>query len=1286
MSTPMRKQYLQIKKQYPDAILFFRLGDFYETFDEDAKIVAEVCDVALTSRPVSKGQRVPLAGVPWHAAEGYIAKLIRAGYKVAVCEQVGEVGKGLVEREVVRVITPGTLLEPALLDERRNNYIAALIFEGGKRAGVAYADVTTGEFAVTEIRGEEVARRAREELARLAPAELLIPDAGGYPGLEEYRITPYEPWRFETEAARQALLDYYDVASLEGFGCEGKPLAISAAGALIAYLRETQKQALGHLQPLHTYSTEDYMLLDPATRRSLELVETMREGAQRGSLLWVLDRTLTPMGGRLLRKWVNQPLLDIDRINQRLDAVEAWVNAPLERAELREALRPVRDIERWANRCTQGIVTPRDLVGLRESLRALPQVKAIAARVGQDGGLDLNEEALHLLETAIADDPPATLAHGGVIRPGFNAELDSITLAAKDARAYIAGLEAKERQRTGIQKLKVGYNKVFGYYLEIPKSQTDKAPAHYIRKQTLVNAERYITPELKEYESLILNAQERLLDLESSLFKSVVQQLAELAPRLLAAADAIARLDVFAALADVAADRRYVRPELTPDRVLDIRAGRHPVVELTLEGAAFTPNDAHMTPEQAIIILTGPNMGGKCVTGDTLTLTEQGLHPIAHFATPNQPDDTFHPLVITLDGPHGPVETSHVYSGGEQATIRIRTRTGFELEGTPEHRIWVRSADGKEGWRRLDELREDDYVAIRYGSELWGTQTRLSTPQIELDRRAKRYSLPTELNPDLAYLFGLLVGDGTLTYRESFLLSAGDPWIAREFTRIMQEQFGYTPGVKSNGKDHVVSSIQIRAFLAANGLGYHPSWQKTVPEAILQAPRELVIAFLQGLFDTDGTAENRYGNIRLSLSSKALVRQVRMLLLNLGILASIQEKPTQRRMSYRLGVNGEHAIRFHQRVGFRLPRKAKRAELASDLRMPNVGGIPHLERTLKTIQQRIVAKTDKPVALKRVKSINSIFYTYIPQGRNISYRKLDELIDYCHQNDIPCPELEEIRANHYFYDPIVEKRPSRARVYDFSVPQGHAFIAEGFISHNSTWLRQTALITLMAQIGSFVPADAARIGLVDRIFTRIGAQDEIHSGQSTFMVEMVETANILNHATDRSLLILDELGRGTSTYDGMAIAWAVLEYIHSHPKLGSRTLFATHYHELTALADRLPKIVNFHVAVAEHGDQVVFLHEVRPGRADKSYGIHVAQLAGLPKQVVARANEIMRQLEEAGREHEALDVGEGAMQLALFSEGPDPIREEIEKVDINTMTPLEALNFLYALQQKAKRL
>ena len=846
----MRRQYLQIKKQYPDAILFFRLGDFYETFDDDAKIVSEVCEVALTSRPVSKGQRVPLAGVPWHSAETYIAKMVNAGYKVAICEQVGEVGKGLVDRDVVRVVTPGTLVEPGLLDERKNNYLAALVFEGGRRAGLAYADVTTGEFAVTEINGKDVTRRVHEELARLAPAEVVIPDTGGYPGLDErYAISPYDHWRFETEAARQALLDFFEASTLEGFGCEGLPLATSAAGALIAYLRETQKRVLGHLAPLHTYSTDSYMVLDPATRRNLELVETILDGQRKGSLLWVLDKTRTAMGGRLLRRRISQPLLDVDALNQRLDAVEAWVNAALDRAEIRELLRKIGDIERWTNRCTQKIALPRDLVGLRESLGALPAVRASAGRVGEAEGLDLCPEVLTLLENAIAEEPPATLATGGVIRPGYNAELDSITLAAKDARAYIAGLQQRERERTGIQKLKVGYNKVFGYYLEVTKANTHLVPDNYIRKQTLVNAERYITPELKEYESLILNAQERLLDLETQIYRGVVNQVAEMASRLLATAAAIAAIDVHAALAEVAVDNRYVRPQLSADLNIDIRAGRHPVVELMQPSEPFTPNDSSLAPDHAVVILTGPNMAGK-----------------------------------------------------------------------------------------------------------------------------------------------------------------------------------------------------------------------------------------------------------------------------------------------------------------------------------------------------------------------------------------------------------------------------------------------------STFLRQVAIITLMAQIGSFVPADVAQIGLVDRIFTRIGAQDEIHSGQSTFMVEMVETANILNHATERSLLILDELGRGTSTYDGMSIAWAVIEFIHSHPKLRARTLFATHYHELTTLAERLPHVVNYHVAVAEQGDDVVFLHEIRPGGADRSYGIHVAQLAGLPRQVVSRANEIMRQLEQQSAENDTLSIDpNGPMQLDLFNEGPDPIRQEIEGVDVNTMTPLEALNFLYALQQKAKR-
>lgn len=850
MSTPMRRQYLQIKKQYPDAILFFRLGDFYETFDEDAKIVAAVCEITLTSRPVTQDQRVPLAGVPWHSAETHIARLIQAGYKVAICEQVGEVGKGLVDRDVTRVVTPGTLVEPNLLDARRNNYLAAVVFEQGKRAGLAYADITTGEFAVTQIGGPDAARQVQEELTRLDPAEVIIPDSGGYPGLgEAHTLSPYDHWRFETEAARQALLDYFQVSSLAAFGCEGLPLATAAAGALIHYLRQTQKGGLAHLAGLRTYSTEHFMLLDAATRRNLELVETIRERQRKGSLLWVLDQTCTAMGGRLLRRRLSQPLLDVAALNARLDAVAAWVAAALPRAELREQLRAVGDIERWVNRCTQKVATPRDLAGLRASLQALPRLRAIAGRATQGDRLDLCSEGLDLLEAAIAADPPATLPQGGVIRKGYNAELDSIQLAAKDARAYIAGLEKSERERTGIKSLKVGFNKVFGYYLEVTQANAALVPDDYIRKQTLVNAERYITPDLKEYESLILNAQERLLDLETQLYRGIVDQIAEMAPRLLAAAQILAEWDVQAGLAEIAVNRRYTRPTLADDLIIDIRGGRHPVVELMQTSAAFTPNHTLLNPEQSLVILTGPNMGGK-----------------------------------------------------------------------------------------------------------------------------------------------------------------------------------------------------------------------------------------------------------------------------------------------------------------------------------------------------------------------------------------------------------------------------------------------------STFLRQTALITLMAQIGAFVPAASAHIGLVDRIFTRIGAQDELHSGQSTFMVEMVETANILHHATPRSLLVLDELGRGTSTYDGMAIAWAVIEYIHSHPNLRARTLFATHYHELTTLAERLPHVVNQHVAVAEQGDDVVFLHEIRPGGADRSYGVHVAQLAGLPRQVIGRATEIMKQLESHGAASDALDVAPGpVVQLDLFHEGPDPVRQEIERVDVNTMTPLEALNFLYTLQQKAKR-
>jgi DNA mismatch repair protein MutS len=861
MTTPMRKQYLEIKRRHPDAIVLFRLGDFYETFDEDAKVVAQVCDIVLTSRPVSKKQRIPMAGVPHHAVESYIAKLINAGHKVAIADQMGsEPVKGLMAREVSRVITPGTVVEPELLEEKRNNYLASLVVEEN-RAGLAYVDITTGEFATTQFEGREALESSLQELARIQAAECLVPegakpapDLSGGGGETVTYFTTYDAWRFEVGNARQALLDHFRVATLQGYGCDGLPLAVGAAGAIVQYLSETQKAALDHLESLSTYSTSEFMTLDTATRRNLELTQTIRGRRVQGTLLGVLDATATPMGGRLLHRWLNQPLLDVERLNRRLDAVQALHSRGPLRAELTNLFKGLRDLERLANRVVQGVVGPRELLTLRQSLGVVLSIRETLAELANEEAvwselveqLDPCQEVVSLIEQAIDEEAPAVLSSGGVIAPGFSSELDDITSSAREAKQWVAGLEGRERERTKIKSLKVGYNKVFGYYLEVTKPHLDKVPEEYIRKQTLVNSERFITPELKEYETLILNAEERTTDLEAAIFRQVCQQVSEQASRILDTARAVAHVDVYLSLAEVAANNRYVRPVLAEHEEIEIVAGRHPVVELTQREEPFVPNDLRLAPEQGqIIVLTGPNMSGK-----------------------------------------------------------------------------------------------------------------------------------------------------------------------------------------------------------------------------------------------------------------------------------------------------------------------------------------------------------------------------------------------------------------------------------------------------STYLRQVALIVLMAQMGSFVPADEARIGVVDRIFTRIGAQDEISAGQSTFMVEMVETANILHHATDRSLLILDEIGRGTSTYDGISIAWAVVEYIHNHPRLRAKTLFATHYHELTELAELLPRVRNYNVAVAEEGDNVVFLRKIVPGGADRSYGIHVAELAGLPKAVIGRAEEILRKLEEGStRVPGDVKSDSSAQQLPLFRMASHPVLEKLTELDLTTMTPLEALNKLYELQQ-----
>ena len=854
--TPIRQQYLEIKRQYPDAILFFRLGDFYETFDQDAETAARELDIVLTSRPIGKGLRAPLAGIPYHAVENYLARLIAKGYHVAICEQVGDQpAKGIFPRQVVRVVTPGTIVEPGLLPGVANNYLASVVADDG-RAAIAYVDITTGEFAVTELdmtkdlfsgTTEQSWALIRAELTRLNPAEIIHPDNLIIPTGITGHLTEWPSWRFEPSKSKDALLTHFEVSTLDGFGLKNLPVAIRAAGGIIQYLKETEGAALPLLSGLRVYSMGEFMTLDAATRRNLELIETL-SGETKGSLLGVVDQTVTPMGKRLLGQWFSQPLLDITRIQARQEGVEYFYSQSMLRAELRSALKPLADLERLVIRITSGHAQPRDLVTLLETLLCLPAILQLFTTDSATPKLPLKSlnpciDEYLLLKSAISDDPPATLQNVGVIRTGYSPELDGVVEGSRHAREWINNLEAIERKRTGIKTLKVGYNKVFGYFIEISQGQAANAPSDYIRKQTLVNAERFITPEMKEYETLVINAEERIREIEVRLFREICSILAKSSAKLLVVARSLAELDVYSALAETAALGGYVRPEIREDSTLEIYEGRHPVVEKSLHGERYVPNDVIFESGEIVRIITGPNMSGK-----------------------------------------------------------------------------------------------------------------------------------------------------------------------------------------------------------------------------------------------------------------------------------------------------------------------------------------------------------------------------------------------------------------------------------------------------STYLRQTALIVLLAQMGSFVPATSAKIGLVDRIFTRIGAQDEIHAGQSTFMVEMIEAANILHHATKRSLLILDEIGRGTSTYDGVSIAWAVVEYIHNHPSLRAKTLFATHYHELTQLADLLPGVRNYNVAVAEADGTVVFLHQIIPGGADRSYGIHVAQLAGLPRPVIQRATEIMKELEKSSGQAIRINP-QAAQQVALFPE-TNPLLDELKGLDVNSLAPIEALNKLFEWQRR----
>ena len=617
MTTPARRQYLRIKKEHQGAILLFRMGDFYETFDDDARLVSRELEIALTSREMGKGQRIPLAGIPYHALESYLARLIKKGYKVAICEQVSDpaTSRGLVDREVVRVVTPGTVIEESLLDQKANNYLAAVVVEEDE-AGLAYVDITTSEFATSQFPISHLS----VEMSRLAPSELLAPKGqDSLPIEESTTLTAMEPDAFHPEWAGETLLDHFGVASLEPYGCQHLTLAARAAGAIIDYLGRNQKAALSQVTSLYTYSTEAYMVLDPQTRRNLELFQGGRWGAADVSLLSVLDRSKTSMGGRLLRRWVGQPLVDVQQLLQRQEAVTWFHRSALRRERTIAMLEAVSDIERLINRVRSSSAMPRDLVGLANSLEAAPQIKAVlqededaqqVAWLAED--LRDNADVVHLIKHAINDDPPPTVGEGKVIKEGFSPDLDSLREASRGAQNYIAGLEQTERQRTGIKSLKVGYNRVFGYYIEVSRPNLSQVPEDYIRRQTLVGGERFITPEIKEYESQVLNAQDRIAELENSLFRQVCQQVGEAAPPIMETARAIAHVDTFCSLADVASRHGYVRPQLDSGDILEIKQGRHPVVERMLPPNSFVPNDTQLSnKDEQLIILTGPNMSGK---------------------------------------------------------------------------------------------------------------------------------------------------------------------------------------------------------------------------------------------------------------------------------------------------------------------------------------------------------------------------------------------------------------------------------------------------------------------------------------------------------------------------------------------------------------------------------------------------------------------------------------------------------------------------------------------------
>ena len=1280
------QQYLRIKTDYPDMLLFFRMGDFYELFFEDAQKAARLLDITLTSRSKSGGKNIPMAGVPYHAIENYLAKLVRQGESAIICEQVGDpaTSKGLVERKVTRIITPGTLTDEALLNERQESLLAALhpiedLF------GIATLDLASGRFALIEVQGQAL---LHSELERLRPAELLISEESQV-RFPKMPIRKQPPWYFELDTARRLLTQQFGTRDLSGFGCDHLTVALRAAGCLLQYAQETQRTKLPHIQGLYWERREDSIFFDAASRRNLEL-DSRLIGQRDHTLVNIMDECATPMGGRMLRRWLHRPLRDIPVLQAR----HQCVGVLLEQQNidvLYQQLRAIGDIERILARVALKSARPRDLSQLRTALGALPDLQKQLSQLQNNHLKTLAQKIgafpqhYALLRAAIMEKPPLLLRDGGVIAPRYDKELDELRSLSENAGQYLLDLEHRERERTGIANLKVGFNKIHGYFIEISRAQVAKVPANYIRRQTLKAVERYITDELKGFEDKVLSARGRALNREKYLYDALLDKLLESLSELQASSAALAELDVLNNFAERADTLKFYSPQFTDKEGIEIIEGRHPVVE-AVRDEPFIPNDLKLDQQRRVLIITSPNMGGKCLCINNLAFTSAGIVPLEHFMSETTAVNSFTEFAepIQVKSLDDMSQASHFYNGGIQKTIKLKTRRGFTLEGTEEHRIWVRHPNGDEGWCCLKDLTGEEACAIDHQLELWGKQVEIDTSKAKkLAKIRKRYTLPTKMTTDLAYLLGLLVGDGTMSDQYRFILVTSDLQIVEAFKRILKDLFGYIVADSTTRKNfYRVYSLQIRTFLKGLGLHYHTTHNKNIPFAILQAPRQFVIAFLQGLFDSDGYADTRYGNVQLPTPSYRLAQELQMCLLNLGILSSLRTRDILRKpnhcVSYSVCIEGINAIIFHTKIGFRVARNRERAKLASKKRRPNIG-IPYLEKLLRKIHQRIIETPKRPVPLKNAPKVSSIFHAYLPLKRNISYDKLAELIAYCKTNRVECTELEQLQKRHYYYDSITSITTGEARVADLSVPEGQAFVANGFVCHNSTYMRQTALIILLAHIGSFVPAQQAIIGPIDAIFTRIGASDDLAGGRSTFMVEMTETANILHNATRNSIVLMDEIGRGTSTFDGLSLALACVEHLAS--KVGAYTLFATHYFELTSLPETFRNIDNIHLDAVEQGDKLIFMHSVKEGPANKSYGLQVALLAGVPRNVVEQARIHLKRL-EAQKLQTAAQQSELPLQPAPPPTSPvvHPIINEIKKLSPEDMTPKQALEVIYQLK------